>query len=62
MHANVLPFYTPLTPVWRQKLKKTSEEDYVAYNNIQLKCLSLCTPLSFWVREKGQTLKMCGQV
>ena len=32
MHANVLPFYTPLTPVCGQKVKKKkSEESYGAY-------------------------------
>ena len=50
MHANVLPFYTPLTPVWGQKVKTfCSEEGYGACHIMQLKCLTLCTPLAFWV-------------
>ena len=51
MHANVLPFYTPLTPVWGHKVKTFffSEESYGAYHIMQLKCLTLCTPLAFWV-------------
>ena len=51
MHANVLPFYTPLTPVWGQKVKTFffSEEGYGAHHTMQLECLTLCTPLAFWV-------------
>ena len=50
MQANVLPFYTPLTPVWGQKVKLFfSEEGYGAHHILQLKCLTLCTPLAFWV-------------
>ena len=48
MYANVLPFYTPLTPVWGQKVKTYfSEEGDVAYHIMQLKCLTLCTPWPF---------------
>ena len=36
-----------------------SEEGYVAYHIMQLKCLTLCTPLTFWVGKKGQILKLC---
>ena len=32
MHANVLHFYTPLTPVWRQKVKPC----YGAHHIMQL--------------------------
>ena len=59
MHANVLPFYTPLTPVWGQKVKKNSEEGCFAYHIMQLKCLTLCTPLALWIGLKSQTLKLC---
>ena len=38
MHANVLPFYTSLTPVRGQKVKKIfSEEGYGAHHIMQLK-------------------------
>ena len=30
MHANVVPFYTPLSPVWGQKVNKNSEEGQYA--------------------------------
>ena len=37
IHANVLPFYTPLTLVWGQRVKHFfSEEGYVAYHIMQL--------------------------
>ena len=50
MHANDLPLYTPLTSVWGQKLKTFfSEEGYGAHHIMQLKCLTLCTSLAFWV-------------
>ena len=56
MQANILPFYTPSTPGWGQKVKTIfSEEGHVAYqitkkevNIMQVKCLTLCTPLTFW--------------
>ena len=48
MHANVLPFYTPLIPVWGQKVKN-SEEGCGGHHIMQLNCLTLCTPLAFWV-------------
>ena len=47
MHANVLLFYTPLTPVWRQKVKKKSEEGYGAHHIMQLNYLIVCTPWPF---------------
>ena len=44
MQANVLPFNTP--PVLSLKVKTFfSEEVDVAYYIMQLKCLTLCTPL-----------------
>ena len=38
MHANVMPFYTPLTPVRGQKVKAFffSEEGYGAHHIMQL--------------------------
>ena len=44
MHANALPFYTPSTHACF-----FFEEGYVAYHIMQLKRLTLCTPLTFWV-------------
>ena len=36
MHANVSPFYTPLTPLWEQKVKTFfSEKGYGAHHIIQ---------------------------
>ena len=32
------------------------EKGYGAHHIMQLKCLTLCTPLAFWVGYKGQTL------
>ena len=51
MHANVQPFYAPLTPVWGQFKVKTffRKKDCVAYHIIQLKCMTLNKPLAFWV-------------
>ena len=42
MHANVLPFYTPLTPAWGQYVKTFffSEEVYGAHHIMQLKYLT----------------------
>ena len=38
MHTNVLPFYTPLTPVWGQKVKTFfSEEGYGAHHITAIK-------------------------
>ena len=38
MQANILPFYTPSTPGWGQKVKTFfSEEGYVAYYQIKRK-------------------------
>ena len=53
MHANVPPFYTPLTPVWGQEVKKkNSEEGYGAYHIMQLKGLTLYAPgLLGWVKR-----------
>ena len=33
-----------------------SVEGYGAHHIMQLKCLTLCTPLAFWVGKKCQTL------
>ena len=48
MHANVLPFYTPLTPVLGQKVRTFCfSEGHGAHHIMQLKCSTLCTPLAF---------------
>ena len=56
MHANVLPFYTPLTPVWGQKVKIFCFWRRVwCVSHDAIKCFALYTPLDLgWV--KGQTL------
>ena len=50
MHANGLPFYTTFTPVRGQKVNNFfSVEGYGAHHIMQLKCLTLSTPLAIWV-------------
>ena len=54
------PFTHP-RPCMGSKLKRSkhffSEEGYVAYQIMQLKCLTLCTPLIFWVTVKRSDLE-----
>ena len=62
MQANVLPFYTPLIPIWGQKVIPFFSDGQITrkdvLNIMHLKCLTLCTPLAFWVGLKGLTLKL----
>ena len=48
MLANILLLNLPLAP-WVGSKDFFSEEDYVAYHIMQLKCVTLCTSLTFWV-------------
>ena len=62
MHANVLPFYTPLTPVWGQKVKTFfSEEGYGAHHIMQLNVDIMHTPgLLGWVKRSD--IELCRYV
>ena len=68
MKANILPFYMLTTPGWGQRDQIFfSDECHVAYQIkrkavytiMQVKCLTLCTYLTFYVGQQGQTLKLC---
>ena len=57
MHANVLPFYTTLTPVWGQKVKTFfSEEGLWCTSHYAIKMFDIMHTPGFFGWIKGQTL------
>ena len=59
----VLSLHTPLTPGLGSKGKKKTESGHVArkrsVDQYAAKTMTLYTPLTCWVRLKGQILKLC---
>ena len=55
MQASILPFYTPSTPGWRQKVKTFFSDDYVAYEGCSnMNASSFITFFTYLLRQNGK--------